>query len=1218
MSMLRTVIFILFLSFAFQSYVMADVLSSSGHRIIKSTVDKQDYSLGTANVRANPHTTTNKSEEKPLPRLMVQQGLISRVRSGVSVKGHARPAMSTSPDGTLLAVADGADIVLIEASSGIELRRIAAHSDSITDVIFSPDSTRLLSVATYDLKQHPQQMESPEEFIANSNKRIMDSLDSTKEQNDNDVSLTPSYQFNLGTVKLWDPVTGMAIASFTGLKGFVTFGDFCDNGSKVIAADALEIMVWDTSDGRPVSRVELPVPNMTIVGDVDHDCRNILTYQIGINRIVLVDPKNGKPNQEVETTQPVTAATFVRNTNLIAAGQEGGGISIMDLKGKSPPIQVATNGPYIRLLADSRNSSKLVAIDSKEEEVIVIDTSTGTKMVIRETGDGTFPRRYSSATITADGKSVITNSAVMKPTIAKWDTSSGRKIYEQINIEPDLKVYQFMTKDNDLCLAGSKISCWDLRSGKIIVQVDAPVGLWMYYPMLYNGALAVDAPNGKSLFGISGSTVQEIDYSTRAVINTYRESSVPLNVIGISRQGTKLAAGANDGTVRIWDTLSSKVVSSFRPTNRPLQSLVFSPDGNIVACGEGMARFSMFDQEIDRNVLTLWDVTTGKSLQELRGAATVQGVSFSNDGSMVVAGYGGGILAWDSKTGSLSHQMSGLTGGVTASLFLPDKDNILVTSNTNRQSIFWDVIAEKRLASIISLQNGSWLVVDPEGRFDTNNLEEITGLYWIMPDAPLKPLPLEIFMRDYYAPKLLSKRLKNANLPEVRSLASLNRTQPKVEIVGIVRESGPDNLVSVQVKVSSQTSQVQKAGDQFLQSGVYDLRLFRDGQMVWEWVPAPAKTDVTISPVDLALERWREQYRIIDTGEKVITIPHIRLPQRPGVTQASFTAYAFNIDRVKSETSPPFPWKIVPVAKPQPRYAYLITIATNANQSGWDLTLAVASAKLAAELWLKKLQPNYEVVPIVLESKIDDNGVILPNVTATKAHLRAVLDVLAGREKSVPPDLRTAVDPTGKLRTATPDDAVIVYIASHGYATPKGQFYVIPYDTGTQRGITEKLLTQCQQQPDGKSCAVANNFLDHAISSEELSSWWQGVDAGELVLVLDSCYSAAVPGQNFRPGPLGDRGFGQLSYDKGMRILAATQPDKTARATSLARLGHTLLVEALQSASQGQQDQSIADWLKATELVLPQKVRLLYPELKEDNLQLPELMDFAVAKRRLE
>ena len=66
-----------------------------------------------------------------------------------------------------------------------------------------------------------------------------------------------------------------------------------------------------------------------------------------------------------------------------------------------------------------------------------------------------------------------------------------------------------------------------------------------------------------------------------------------------------------------------------------------------------------------------------------------------------------------------------------------------------------------------------------------------------------------------------------------------------------------------------------------------------------------------------------------------------------------------------------------------------------------------------------------------------------------------------------------------------------------------------------------------------------------------------------MLFILDSCHSAALPGREFRPGPLGDASFGQLSYDKGMRILSAMQADKTVRATLVQELGHPLLVEAL-------------------------------------------------------
>jgi hypothetical protein len=55
------------------------------------------------------------------------------------------------------------------------------------------------------------------------------------------------------------------------------------------------------------------------------------------------------------------------------------------------------------------------------------------------------------------------------------------------------------------------------------------------------------------------------------------------------------------------------------------------------------------------------------------------------------------------------------------------------------------------------------------------------------------------------------------------------------------------------------------------------------------------------------------------------------------------------------------------------------------------------------------------------------------------------------------------------------------------------------------------------------------------------------VEAAEIVLVIDACHAAAsIQEENFKPGPLGSRGLGQLAYDKRMRVLAASQTNQNA------------------------------------------------------------------------
>ena len=222
------------------------------------------------------------------------------------------------------------------------------------------------------------------------------------------------------------------------------------------------------------------------------------------------------------------------------------------------------------------------------------------------------------------------------------------------------------------------------------------------------------------------------------------------------------------------------------------------------------------------------------------------------------------------------------------------------------------------------------------------------------------------------------------------------------------------------------------------------------------------------------------------------------------------------------------------------------------------------------------------------------------------------MDLLSGI--SVDPSLRDEVDGRHLLQPATPDDAVVLYIASHGYADPQGTMYIIPFDTGaTNLGVTEELLTRCASQPASTSaCAQAHSFLQRAISSADVSEWWRRVDAGEMIMILDSCHSGALPGRIFRPGPLGDPGFGQLGYDKRMILLSASQPTQTELGVYLTEGGgRTLLVDALDQVARTSPTQTLQQWIASTESQLPLTMTRLFPHMDEDGLQSPVLLDFS-------
>jgi uncharacterized caspase-like protein len=224
----------------------------------------------------------------------------------------------------------------------------------------------------------------------------------------------------------------------------------------------------------------------------------------------------------------------------------------------------------------------------------------------------------------------------------------------------------------------------------------------------------------------------------------------------------------------------------------------------------------------------------------------------------------------------------------------------------------------------------------------------------------------------------------------------------------------------------------------------------------------------------------------------------------------------------------------------------VVTIGVNRFEDpSWDLNYAANDARQAGSILKTRLEAlrdtdgkkRYEQVnwvPLISEKTQDSS--FTESVPATKAQIQAVLKTLAGQ----PVNAETLAHIPGaeKLRRVNPEDLVVILISTHGVVDKKrGSFYFLPADIGTE-------FTGAEGQ------------WERAVSNDELSVWMRGLDARDQIMIVDACHSAAsVQSADFKPGPMGSRGLGQLAYDQGMRILAATQVDQYALETSVTKLG---------------------------------------------------------------
>ena len=167
---------------------------------------------------------------------------------------------------------------------------------------------------------------------------------------------------------------------------------------------------------------------------------------------------------------------------------------------------------------------------------------------------------------------------------------------------------------------------------------------------------------------------------------------------------------------------------------------------------------------------------------------------------------------------------------------------------------------------------------------------------------------------------------------------------------------------------------------------------------------------------------------------------------------------------------------------------------------------------------------------------------------ATKANILAAFGRLSGISVvgAPVPGLPAVLE---QLKPTQPEDAVLLYFAGHGTAQQQ-RFFLIPHDLGYEGARTDLDQNGLQQ------------ILTHSISDQELESTLEGVDAGQLLLVIDACNSGqALEADEKRRGPMNSKGLAQLAYEKGMYILTAAQSFQAAQ--EVAQVGHGLLTYAL-------------------------------------------------------
>ena len=778
-----------------------------------------------------------------------------------------------------------------------------------------------------------------------------------------------------------------------------------------------------------------------------------------------------------------------------------------------------------------------------EKQLVALSGSDGHDLD-RTLGDG-LP---SSLAVSVADKKMITDADVGE--------ANGLFIWNDWNHAPTLdlhtrvsSLYGLLMDSNSQLLATTNfetINLWDLKKGAIVSTVRGPkvrpvafspagdkllirsggLKVWnldsdLISPIPHSSGIGIFSKDGNSIYTIFRGSVENwsLDGLTRAPVANIGKIPVGASLwmagpyLGVQETHKVLIVDKDTGAVKIYGNDESKG-----------DNALLSIDGSYILVFPRSFRME--------SSVRLLNSATGAEVDHwpatLPGAETILG--FTDDGHRKLAmGQVNGIVIRDLESGTehliqtAGANLPDIAGYLVQCSCIVSSDSedgvrlIDVNTGTLKANLFATARPTDPSSSLddnvpVKLMRGNRsLVVEPNGRFDTNDFDT-NSLEWVISNDPLNPTPVESFLRDFYFPRLLP-RIVDGSLPPPAEIVKRNRLRPSV-IIESVKPLGPG---TDKVQVSLAATEETMGG---LRSGIYDLRLYRDGRLVHDDPERDAPPEV--GDAEAILREWRTRKQLSGSTPAVIQKTYIiELPRTAAKTSTIFTAYAFNADRVKGDTVR-FSLPAVP-SLPQnlPRIAYVVGIGVADNKNAkLKLLYPVQDVRLLAQELVPRLEASgrFDKVQLVSLVSVQDPFDGKPtDVLPSKNNIAAVFDLLAGRNSPAVEDAPETIRRT--VGRATPNDTVIVLYSGHGEKDKSDIFRMFPYDSDN----SERPMS--------------------LISSFDVADWMRDVDVGEAIILLDACHSGAATGVDFRPGPMGDAGLGQLAYDKGMRILVATQPN---------------------------------------------------------------------------
>ncbi|MGC1377644.1 MAG: hypothetical protein WA821_15525 [Anaerolineales bacterium] len=578
---------------------------------------------------------------------------------------------------------------------------LKGHTDTVTNIAFSPDGKTLASASTEDftiILWDVSTARNASVATGQVNGRVLTAGHTAGVFGvafSPDGKMLASGSSGDSAIILWDVATGQPIGQplMQSKNSAVSKLVFSSDGKTLASSsDESVIILWDVATHKPIGQ---PVKGPASLGSLAFSPDGKTLASLNDKTIILWDAATGQPIGQPliidHDDNGIYSTAFSADGKTLASGSSNGAIILWD---------VAT--PLKARVPTARKARVAAALDTS----LAAGQPIG-RLLVGHTD------RVNSVAFSPDGKTLASGSD--DNTIILWDISTMLTSVSAVQPSNQLlkgqtsNVYRVVFSPDGKTLASGiggvdrAIILWDMATHQPIGQPFKGHLLFLY----------TFSPDGKTLASDSDEKVIILwDVATRQPLGQpFKGHTSYIDSIAFSPDGKTLASSSCardnsfgaclDGEVFLWDvTTRQSIVRLLTGQTGRVNNVTFSPNGKTLA---------LSISNDNSNTILLWDVSAmlntsvstvlntsavmSQSTGQLKGHTdTVSDIAFSPDGKMLASGsYDKTVILWDIATGQpIGQPLKGHTDSVNSVAFSPD-GKTLASGSSDNTIILWDL-----------------------------------------------------------------------------------------------------------------------------------------------------------------------------------------------------------------------------------------------------------------------------------------------------------------------------------------------------------------------------------------------------------------------------------------------------------------------------------------------------------------------------------------------